>query len=368
MRSSKKSTTNNSRITEKEFIRLQGVASKSLPTDSPQVAKSTSKLELTYDITMLIIIVIDLAIIGIDLVLMSNFANQMANWLGVTHHLTYYTQEIHIPLRILGSFFTIFLITELAIRWLLSILKKEYMRWFFFPFVHWYEVLGCFPQLRALRLLRALFIGRKLYQMGYQVLPEKWIATGKFYYGLILEELSDRVILTATGNLRHQLAGGDTRQRLMEKTLNKNRPAIQAMISSMLKQELVPKLKQVAHGPVAQELSSHVGASVHDALANTPELRRYLRMIPIAGKLIENELHAIGEHVGENLVSSLTYRLTQTETLDSLIDAIAEAISEIDLHNSELELLITNIVDDSLNAFEEQVKVQQWKHQQFLHL
>ena len=136
----------------------------------------------------------------------------MADWLNLSQQLLFYVDNIHHPLRVLGGFFTIFLIAELAFRWLLSIIGKEYSRWFFFPFVHWYEVLGCFPQFRALRLLRAFFIGRKLYQLGYQVLPQKWIDSGKFYYDVIFEEISDRVILTATDNLRQQFAAtGRTR-------------------------------------------------------------------------------------------------------------------------------------------------------------
>lgn len=354
--------------TKSEFERLQHLADRTLlahkkPNQPPPKA---NKRQLTYDIIMLVVIVTDLLIISVDLILMSNFAAQIGIWLGFSDFLNYYVTHYHHKLSILGGFFTIFLIVELLIRWGLSIAHKEYMRWFFFPFVHWYEVLGCFPQLRALRLLRVIFIGRKLYEMGYQVLPEKWIVAVKFYYALILEELSDRVILTATDNIRQQFSGENTSQRLLAEILEKNRPALQSMLASMLKQELLPKLQTLHQGQLTKDLSTHVGASVQDALANTPELRRYLRMIPIAGGLIESQLHSIGQHIGENIINSLTTRLAHTSMTDHIIDNIAKNIAHIDLSNPELDALIISIVNDSLTAFEEQVKVQQWKHHQAL--
>ena len=336
--------------------------------ENPLRSKTAVRLALLYDIVMLLVIVVDLSIISLDLLLMSKFMGQVADWLNLSQQLLFYVDNIHHPLRVLGGFFTIFLIAELTFRWLLSIIGKEYSRWFFFPFVHWYEVLGCFPQFRALRLLRAFFIGRKLYQLGYQVLPQKWIDSGKFYYDVIFEEISDRVILTATDNLRQQFADEKANQRFIEETFNKNRPQIQAMMSSILKQELSPQLRQLAQSKATEELSVEVGIAVQEALNNTPELRRYLRMIPIAGSLIEGQLHSISQNIGENITQTLFLHLTQSHITDAIIDEIAQTVANIDLQNPELDALVATIVNDGLNAFEEQVKVQQWKHQKYLHL
>ena len=336
--------------------------------ENPLRSKTAVRLALLYDIVMLLVIVVDLSIISLDLLLMSKFMGQVADWLNLSQQLLFYVDNIHHPLRVLGGFFTIFLIAELTFRWLLSIIGKEYSRWFFFPFVHWYEVLGCFPQFRALRLLRAFFIGRKLYQLGYQVLPQKWIDSGKFYYDVIFEEISDLVILTATVTLRQKFADEKANQRFIEETFNKNRPQIQAMMSSILKQELGPQLRQLAQSKATEELSVQVGIAVQEALNNTPELRRYLRMIPIAGSLIEGQLHSISQNIGENITQTLFSHLTQSHITDAIIDEIAQTVANIDLQNPELDALVATIVNDGLNAFEEQVKVQQWKYQKYLHL
>ena len=185
---------------------------------------------------------------------------------------------------------------------------------------------------------------------------------------MVFEELSDRVILTATDNLRQQFADEQANQRFIEDTFNKNRPQIQAMLSSILKQELGPQLRQMAQSQATHELSIQVGVAVQEALNNTPELRRYLRLIPIAGGLIEGQLHSISQSIGENITQTLFSHLTQSHITDAIIDEVAQAVVNIDLQNPELDALVNNIIEDGLTAFEKQVKVQQWKHQEYLHL
>ncbi|MBO6224205.1 MAG: hypothetical protein J6N72_01945, partial [Psychrobacter sp.] len=319
-------------------------------------------------IVMIIAISIDLLLISIDAILMSDFSHNAAAWLTIGTALDWYQNTLHEPLRTAGEFFTVFLIVELLLRWAVAIKQKIYYRWFFFPFVHWYEVLGCFPQLRALRLFRAVIIGRRLYQLGYQVLPQPWINRIKFYINLLLEELSDRVILTTIQNFRQQLTDPNTHKSFIESTIARNRGEIEAALLSVLRQELAPKLQELTASSGSGVLATEVGNAIEEGLANTPELRRYLRMIPIAGSLIESQLQHIGHNVGENVVYALNKRLLDPERLDSLMVAIASGVAKIDTDNTALNTLISSIIDDSLTEFEAQVKVQHWKHQDMLNL
>lgn len=357
-------------------------SSTSLPLDSAPVSNqppdntlpppnrpTPNRLKLTYDIVMIIAISIDLLLISIDAILMSSFSSNAAGWLSISDALNWYQNTLHEPLRTAGGFFTLFLIFELLLRWAIAIKQNVYYRWFFFPFVHWYEVLGCFPQLRALRLFRAVIIGRRLYQLGYQVLPQPWINRIRFYIDLLLEELSDRVILTTIQNFRQQLTDPKTHKSFIESTITRNRNEIEAAVLSILRTELAPKLQELtAASGGGSILASEMGNAIEEGLANTPELRRYLRMIPIAGSLIESQLQHVGHNIGENVVYALNKRLLDPERLDSLMVAIANGIASIDTDNTALDTLISSIINDSLTEFEAQVKVQQWKHQEMLHL
>lgn len=342
------------------------------PHSPSEASETVSKLKLGYDIVMLIAIVVDLLLISIDIILMSSLLTHVAEYLGMATAIHYYQQHFHQPLRTAGEFFTVFLIVELLLRWLIAIKKRHYYRWFFFPFVHWYEVLGCLPQFRALRLLRAFVIGRFLYKLGYQVLPQSWLDSAKFYYEVVLEELSDRVILTAISNLRQQLADKQQAKAFIKDTFERNQVEIETALTALLKQALTPYLQtRQAHNDttaMGEILASEVGAAVQQGLANTPELRRYLKLIPIAGSLIEGQLLQIGQHVGENVVLALNKRLLAEQSLDKVVQQVVQGLIEIDPSSPQLEALITRIIDDALDGFEAQIRVQQWKHKQQLKL
>lgn len=338
----------------------------------PETEPPPSKLKLIYDIAMLIAISIDLLLIVCDIILMSTLTDHLMNLVGLSDWVIYYRAHIHGPLNTTGEVFTVFLIIELIGRWILAIATRRHYRWFFFPFVHWYEVLGCLPQFRALRLLRAVVIGRRLHQLGYQVLPASWLASGKFYADVVLEELSDRVILTAIGNIRQQLADPKTSTALLTQTIERNRVDIESAIVEILKQSLKPYLQPTSTydntAIMTTALASEVGAAIQEGLAKTPELNRYLRLIPIAGGLIESQLLDIGQHVGENVVTALNKRLLDPQSLDKVLSQIAQAIVQIDTSNPRLEALLKTLIDDALTGLEAQVKVQQWKHHQHLKL
>ncbi|WP_230657993.1 hypothetical protein [Psychrobacter sp. I-STPA10] len=323
-----------------------------------------SKAKLFYDIAMLFAIVIDLIIMVIDLVLMSDFILHLTQWLHFSHPLQYYIAVIHPKLRIAGGIFTLFLISELIIRWIIAVSKKQYLRWFFFPFVHWYEVLGCFPQLRALRLLRAIVIVRRMHQLGYQIIPDSWIQKGKLYYDIVLEEIADRVILTATGHLRQQMHSEADSHQLLGKIVSKNQDIIAQTMTDFINQNLA--INQHNTQQISQTVAYQVGVAIQQAITNTPEIHRYTHMIPIAGSLIESQIQTIAQQVGENVVTALTERLTHPQVVENITDTITKILTNTDVDFTQLEDLILLLAEEGLTAFEQQVKVQQWKlHEEF---
>lgn len=63
-----------------------------------------NRLKLTYDIVMIIAISIDLLLISVDAILMSNFSSNVAGWLALSDGLSWYQSTLHDPLRTAGGF------------------------------------------------------------------------------------------------------------------------------------------------------------------------------------------------------------------------------------------------------------------------
>lgn len=336
--------------------------------DEREPTAKQSRTKIIYDVGMLILLVIDLCLIFADNILMSGLVTKLAEWGGFSGMLSAYQATYHVSLSAIGGMFTLFWVSELLVRWLLAIKRRTYYRWFFFPFVHWYEVLACFPMFRALRLLRAGIIIKRLHDTGVMVIPKKWITSAQFYYHVILEELSDRVILTAIDNFREQMAQSKTHGTLIQATIDRNRAEFESVVLDLLRRELAPKLQQAFLAQTGQQLSHDIGTSVEQALLDTPELRRYLKLIPIAGGMIESQITSVGRHIGENVTMAVNEHLFDEKTLDALMVNVAKGVAGIDTTHPQLQKLVSGVIDDALNAFEKQVKVQQWKHKEQLHL
>lgn len=329
---------------------------------SQQTPSKPNTFKLGYDMMTLILLVIDLSLMVVDSVLTSSFAMWVADALGLVQPLLTYQEHYHLPIDAIGGLFTLFWVMDLLVRWSIAIAKKTYYRWFFFPFVHWYEVLGCFPLLRPLRLLRATVIIKRLHSLGIQIIPERWLKSARFYYHVLLEELSDRVILTAVGNIRAQMRHKDAQGSLIHRTIIANRQEIEQAVGELLRLELAPRLKEALSAKNGEKLAIDIGMAVERALSQTPEFRRYLKLIPIAGGMIEAQITTIGKHIGENVTTAINAHFLDDATLDVIINQIAQGVANIDTTHPEVQTLIHKISEDALKAFEDQVKIQQWKH------
>lgn len=323
-----------------------------------------SWLSIGYDIAMMLLICFDLLLLAIDGILMSTFGNTVSGWLGLD--ISAYRAGVqifawnHATVALIGGAITIFLVVELVVRWALAIITKRYYRWFFFPFVHWYEVLSVFPQLRALRLLRVVVIGYGFYKMGWRFLPESWIRTAKFYYDVVLEEVSDRVILTALDSVERELRESGAHHALVKNIINNHRDQIEAVAGEIMQQEVAPALR--THAQLTRE---GVGNAVYRALANVPDLNKYLRLIPIAGGIIESQIQQVGRQVAENITDELVKPFAEAppkgQVFNNNFSLIAKRVGEISAEHEPLEDLVSSIVFSSFETIRAQIAVQQWK-------
>lgn len=315
---------------------------------------------LIYDALILLVIVVGLLLVGTDALLMGRVGESLASWSQQLPLLQQYRSVWHYPVRAAEDWMTIFLIAELSTRWILAIIGRHYHRWFIFPFVHWYEVLGCFPALRVLRLLRAVSIARKLHQMGYQVIPPRLLKFAQFYYNVILEEISDRIVINVIDGIERELKSSTTHGHLIRDLIDQHRGQIEAATAELLQSGLAPALAQQQ-----QHIQLGVGAAVQRAIAQTSELNQLLRLMPVIGSRIEQQIQSIGKQLAENIAKELAQPFSQQATSSDLanpaLTQIAQHIAAIPIHTPQLEALVESLVYNGLEMLRQQVAVQQWK-------
>lgn len=327
-------------------------------TPAPQYNTAAWKLFLIYDIFMMVIIVINLLCLAGNAFLMSNFADWLFDQTQLTHYLTFYKTELRPWVGITESWFITFLIIELSVRWLIAIVQKHHQRWFFFPFIHWYEVLAIAPQLRFLRLLRAGVIAYRLNELGYSVIPENMRKKLMFYYGVIMEELSDRVVITVLDNIKDELDHSTTHRKIIHNLVDHHRQLFAQALSEILQETLANELRVQQ-----QTIAINVGQVVNQAIEDTPELTQILRRLPIVGSILENQLQSIGQRLGENISLGLIQPLTEGNPSqpNPTYTIISQKISQINIENQSLEQLVESAVYESLASLRKQVKIKKWQ-------
>ena len=316
------------------------------------------KIYLIYDIFMMMIIVVNLCCLLSNAILMSNFAHWLFGMLQLDAVLSFYRQQLHPWVIITESWFISFLLIEFGVRWFIAVIRKHHQRWFFFPFVHWYELLAITPQLRFLRLFRAVVIGYRLHEMGHHVVPDKLLKTLTFYYKLLMEELSDRVVLTVLDGVRRELDSSSTHRKIIHDLVDHHRQLFAQTLAEVLQDTLSSELKLQRN-----QISQQVGQVVNQAIEDTPELTQILRRLPIVGSILEHQIQSIGQRLGENISQGLIDPFTQgaVQQPNQLYQHIADKISNINIDNQNLEKLVESAVYESLDAIAKQTQVKQWK-------
>ena len=316
------------------------------------------KLFLIYDIFMVFIIVFNLFCLGMNFFLMSNIGEWFFNTIHLYSVLEFYRSYLHPWVITTEAWFIIFLIVKLAIRWLLSIIQKHHARWWFFPFIHWYEIVAIIPHFRFLRLFRAGIIAYRLHELGYKVVPDSIRLKAIFYYRVVMEELSDRVVITVIDGIKHELDTSSSHKKIIHDLVDHHRQLFTVTLSSMLQESLAKALQQ--QQPI---ITQKVGHIVNQAIEDTPELTQLLRLIPIVGSRIEQQIQSIGQRLGENITAGLIEPFTvgSFERPNENYLLIAEKVSQLNIDNQYLEELVESVVYESLEAIRKQVKVKQWQ-------
>lgn len=318
------------------------------------------KLYLAYDIIMMAIIMINILCISANAFLMSHFAAWIFEQIHFVEVLEYYKSELNPWVIKTESWFISFLIIELSLRWLIAIVRKHHQRWFFFPFIHWYEIVAIHPYFRFLRLIRAGIIAYRLHELGYRVVPQSLLKQLRFYYQLIMEELSDRVVITVIDSIKTELDTSSTHKKIIHDLVDHHRQMFATTLTQVLQETLATELKSQQ-----KCISDNVGQVVIKAIEDTPELTQLLRLIPIVGGRIEQQIHSIGQHLGENISHGLMQPFVEGTIAqpNKQYQMIAEKVSRLNIENHALEQLVESVVYESLESLRKQVKVKQWQIQ-----
>jgi len=323
----------------------------------PNLPKAVEYAHIGWDFLILAAVIINLSLLLFDSLFLLDPINQTIASIAPGFH-TFYDTVIHSRFIAIDLYFVAFFVADVLLGWAVAIAERRYHRWFFYPFIHWYDVLGCIPLsgFRWLRILRVITLLNRLHRMRLINITRwtiyKFIAK---YYDILLEELSDRIALRLLGNVQHQIVASDS---LTEQVIDR--------VIMPRKDQLIHEIAQRLEGTVGQAYQQNRTAimkAIDDLVSRTlresPEIQK-LHRLPM-GQTASNAMQASLSGVAQRLVDELALGIHSTE-FRQLVEQTAESGFESWLTVDEGSAHVTEqVLYDIIEMLKEQVRHQRWK-------
>jgi hypothetical protein len=315
-------------------------------------------------------LIVDLVLVGL---LFANLSLIIFDWLFAVEAIRgflgrtvpgfagWYAEVVHPNFVLIDLVFVAVFLTDFLVSWIVAMVKKLYHRWFFYPFVHWYDLLGCVPLagFRFLRLLRVITILYRLHRTGIIDLADSppGRAVGK-YYGVLLEEVSDRVIIKMLSDAQDEIKrGGPLLDQIVSEVLAPRKGELVEWMSRRLQAVAASNYERYRG-----QLESYIRHQVDRALSDNTEFAM-LQTVPIAGALIRNRVERGMTQMVTSVLNGLASDLASERNKPVVDEAVDVAFDAMVLKGEESELnrIVIDTADRALEVVKRHVAVQQWK-------
>lgn len=273
----------------------------------------------------------------------------------------WYGEVIHPHFIVVDLVFVAIYLIDFTVGWVYAVIRGRYHRWYFYPFVHWYDLLGTIPiaGFRFLRLLRVITIVYRLNRTG--VIDLASTPPGRLalkYYGVLVEEVSDRVVLKMIADVQDEVRnGGPILDRIIADVIRPRKAELVGWMS-----QRIQTAAEQNYDRYQADLQSYVERRIGIALADNRELGR-LDQLPILGAMARDSLDRAVSEIVANVIHGMFSDLTSERNraiLDESADLIFDALL-IKGDDVELNTMIRSTIDRSLEIVKHHVSIQHWK-------
>ena len=263
---------------------------------------------------------------------------------------------VHNNFLLVDLVFIAIFFSEFCFRWVVAIVRKEHLRWYFFPFIHWYDLVGCIP-LGATRIFRFLRIFSIIYRLHkYEIVDltnSKIYQFITFYYDVFIEELSDRIVVKVLSDAQKDLRNGSP---LLDEIATKVVATRQDTLSLWVASIMTHAGHSIEDEAAGMMIRDHVKSSVSKAVRENNEVSR-LKLVPVLGSTIEQTLESA---VADIVIQSVIHLLKDMSP-QKINYFISHGITASPLEEKTLDKEVLAIVDECIELLKTHVSNQRWK-------
>ncbi len=321
--------------------------------------KRSELLAFAVDLLMLALILVNLGWILFDGFYSSHMIQEFFATYAEPFHQWY--MPIHRNFSFYDSWFVLAFVTELLIRWFIAAWRGTYHKWWFYPFVHWYDTLGCIPvgSFRFLRILRLVSIAYRLQRNKIIDISRTYVYRQAVkYYRILVEEVSDRVVLNVLGGMRDEVSkGSPLTGRILNEVVQPRKADLVEWLSDRLQTVLSDH-----YGHYRPDLKDYVDERIEQAVSANKEIST-LQAIPVVGSTIRHTLERAIADIVFRVVDDIVQDLSSSNNkvvIDELSGVLFDAIL-FEEDDERLERTVRSMLTESIDMVADEVNIQQWK-------
>ncbi|MCO5229933.1 MAG: hypothetical protein M9958_02125 [Chitinophagales bacterium] len=334
-----------------------------LKIDIDKLRKSRQGLPLFVDLIMVVLVLVNLGLIFFDWSYTYLSFKDLLALISPTFN-QFYAEKIHPNTSYLDLIFVSIFILELLIRWGLSIYRKVYDKWFFYPFIHWYDVLGCIPMngtFKLFRLFRILGMILRLNTLGIIDIKSTYLyKKGSKYLKIGVEELSDKVVINVLNGVQEEIhKNSPLIQQIAIQIIEPQKEQINTFINHKLSE-----IVSITYYRHRNDLYKYLQNIVHKSIEENPEIQR-ISLIPGVGKLIAEALDSSISNITFNVIDNSLEDISKSKKIPAVEDITQQIIESFTHQKSEQDLVLQDIMKgmthETIGMIIKHIEVKQWK-------
>ncbi|WP_462381557.1 ion transporter [Pseudomonas sp. Marseille-QA0892] len=319
-------------------------------------ARRRDGIHVVWEGFIVLLVVVNLTLILFDTLFAIGPLSDLLAFIAPSFH-AFYANQVHPHFALIDLAFVAVFVLDVLLGWAVAVAERTYSRWYYYPFAHWYDVLGCIPLggFRILRVLRVVSLMIRLQRLGL-IDVRQW-AVYRFvdrYWQMLLEELSDRVMVKMFSRLQQEIGSSDDLARRLIDDVVRPRKArvlsdLDRRLSAMVQQGYLGNRTAIEH---------YVSGLISTALADNNELRN-LRRLPMGGRVADALDAALSDIVAKLLQSAVNgvgdqpFRRLAIQLTDEFFEAW---LHEGDANDYALEELLVDIIE----VLKQQIMDRRW--------
>ncbi len=320
--------------------------------DTQKLRNNQEATWFTVDLVMLALLMLNLAWLTFDWLFTIGFIADTLKTLTPGFH-EFYANQVHPNFLQYDLIFVSIFIAELLVRWGVAVRRGTYTRWYWYPFIHWYEVLGCIPLtgFRLLRLLRIISMLYRLQALGIINLRETRLGRlVQSNYDVLMEHVADRVVINVLDGIEDEIRHGQPVMRdLIQGVILPRKQAIARSIAQ-------PVTRSIGHQMERHhaDIRAYMLHRIREAMEASDNLAR-LEKVPVVGDYTLDLLEQTISDIVYNIIKQSADDLVALDN-QQLLETVVESAMELLLQESSgLDEVAQEILVESLQLIKHRV-------------